>query len=110
MSKAADKEASAAVFFALGDVTRLSLVEKLGEGAARSATSLAEGGAVSRQAVTKHLKVLEGAGLVSTVRQGKEVLYVLDAGAVDDARAFLDGVSAGWDRAIARLKKLVEEG
>ncbi len=109
MSKAADAEASAAVFFALGDVTRLSLVQKLGEGTARSATSLAEESTVSRQAVTKHLRVLEDAGLVTTVKQGREVLYVLDAGAVDDARAFLDGISAGWDRAIARLKLLVEK-
>lgn len=109
MSKAPDRTASAAVFFALGDATRLRLVEQLGQGTARSATSLTEGGDVSRQAVTKHLRVLEDAGLVTHIKQGREVLYVLDAGRVDDARAFLDGISLGWDRAIARLKKLVEE-
>jgi DNA-binding transcriptional ArsR family regulator len=108
MSKAADANDAAVVFFALGDPTRLALLQKLGEGPARSATALSSSSSVSRQAVTKHLRVLEEAGLVSHVKQGREVLYVLEAARVDDARAFLDGVSAGWDRAIDRLRRLVE--
>ncbi len=54
--------------------------------------------------------MLEDAGLVSSEKRGREVLYALEAERLRDARAFLDGVSAGWDRAIARLRKLVEVG
>jgi len=53
--------------------------------------------------------LLEGAGLVTHERRGREVLYALEPRRLDDARAFLDGVSAGWDRALARLRQLVEE-
>jgi DNA-binding transcriptional ArsR family regulator len=108
MSKAANR-AVADVFFALGDRTRLSLVTKLGGGTALSATTLSDGAGVTRQAIAKHLQVLEGAGLVIHEKRGREVLYMLETRRLDDARAFLDGVSAGWDRAIARLRKMVEE-
>ena len=100
---------AAAVFAALGDDTRLALVKSLGDGTARTATELAADLPITRQAVVKHLRVLEGAGLVVNERRGREVLYVLDGGRVDEARAFLDAVSARWDRAIARLRTLVEE-
>ena len=109
-ARLARKSASTATLFAaLGDPTRLALVTRLGDGSRQSITQLAAGRALTRQAISKHLRVLEEAGLVTSIKQGKEVLYVLDAGAVDDARAFLDGISAGWDRAIARLKALVED-
>ena len=107
MSRAPDR-AVAGVFFALGDATRLSLVDKLG-GGARSATSLSGGARVTRQAIVKHLQVLEGAGLLSHEKRGREVLYALEARRLDEARAFLAGISAGWDRAIERLRRLVEE-
>ncbi len=97
------------VFFALGDETRLSVVRKLAAGSALSATALSDGAAVTRQAISKHLQVLEGAGLVTHQKQGREVLYALDGQRLDDARAFLEGISAGWDRAIARLRVLVED-
>lgn len=100
---------AAAVFAALGDDTRLGLVRRLGDGRPRSATQLAEDVPVTRQAIVKHLRVLEGAGLVENERHGREVLYLLRPERVDDARAFLDGISAGWDRAIERLRALVEE-
>jgi DNA-binding transcriptional ArsR family regulator len=108
MSKARDQLA-VDVFFALGDRTRLSVVQKLGAGGARSATALSEGAQVSRQAIVKHLQVLEGAGLVTHEKQGREVLYALEPRRLRDAQAFLEGVSAGWDRAIERLRRLVEE-
>jgi DNA-binding transcriptional ArsR family regulator len=101
--------AVAGVFFALSDETRLSVVKKLGAGAALSATALSDGARVTRQAVAKHLQVLEGAGLVTHERRGREVLYLLDSSRLDDARAFLDDVSASWDRAIDRLRRMVEE-
>jgi DNA-binding transcriptional ArsR family regulator len=108
MSKAAER-AAAAVFFALGDGTRLSVVRKLGSAGAQSATELSEGAKVTRQAIVKHLRVLEGAGLVTLEKRGREVVYSLETRRLADARAFLDGISAGWDRALERLRRLVEE-
>jgi DNA-binding transcriptional ArsR family regulator len=108
MSRAPDRTA-AAVFFALGDGTRLSVVRKLGSGGAQSATELAGGATVTRQAIVKHLRVLEAAGLVTPEKRGREVVYSLETRRLADARAFLDGISAGWDRALERLRRLVEE-
>jgi DNA-binding transcriptional ArsR family regulator len=64
---------------------------------------------VTRQAIVKHLQVLEGAGLVTHKKRGREVLYALEPRRLGEARAFLDAVSAGWDRAIERLRELVEQ-
>ena len=108
MSKARNR-AVADVFFALGDATRLSVVSRLGAGRALSATALSEGAKVTRQAIVKHLQVLEGAGLVTHERAGREVLYGLETKRLAEARAFLDRISASWDRAIERLRTLVEE-
>ena len=96
------------VFFALSDETRLALVSKL-RVRALSATSLSQGGPVTRQAVLKHLQVLEGAGLVSHQKHGREVLYTLEARRLEEAQVFLNQISAGWDRAISRLQNMVEE-
>jgi DNA-binding transcriptional ArsR family regulator len=98
----------AEVFFALGDETRLSVLTKLRSGAL-SATALADGAGVTRQAIVRHLKVLDGAGLVTHERRGREVLYMPDAQRLEKARAYLEMISAGWDRAIESLKDLVEE-
>ncbi len=108
MSKRAEATAIQ-VFFALGDRTRLSVVQRLGKGGAQSATMLADGAEVTRQAIVKHLQVLEGAGLVSHEKLGREVLYALEPARLEDARLFLQGISAGWDRALERLRTLVEE-
>jgi DNA-binding transcriptional ArsR family regulator len=108
MSRAREQLA-ADVFFALGDRTRLSVVRKLGEQGARSATALSGGAKVSRQAIVKHLQVLEGAGLVTHEKRGREVLYALAPQKLKDAQAFLDTISAGWDRALERLRLHVEE-
>ena len=105
----APERAVADVFFALGDRTRLSVVKKLSGGGASSATALSEGAKVTRQAIVKHLQVLEGAGLVTHEKHGREVLYALEARRLEEARVFLDGISAGWDRAIERLRRIVEE-
>jgi DNA-binding transcriptional ArsR family regulator len=100
--------AIAEVFFALGDGTRLSVVSKLGDGAL-SATAISGGAPVTRQAIVKHLQVLEDAGLVTHKKRGREVLYSLQAGRIQEARAFLEAMSASWDRAIDRLREMVEE-
>lgn len=108
MSRGSDR-AVADVFFALGDGTRLSVVKKLSASGGLSATALSDGAKVTRQAIVKHLQVLEGAGLVTHEKRGREVLYALEGGKLLEARAFLEGVAAGWDRAIDRLRRLVEE-
>jgi DNA-binding transcriptional ArsR family regulator len=108
MSKV-DERAVAEVFFALGDDTRLSVVRKLGTAGALSATALSDGAHVTRQAIVKHLQVLEAAGLVTHDKRGREVLYALEPVGLEDAHAFLDSVAAGWDRAIERLRTIVEE-
>jgi len=99
---------SAPVFAALGDPTRLRLVSRLARGEPLTISQLTEGERVTRQAISKHLEVLSSAGLVSDRKQGRERFYALDAGPIDDARAYLEQVSTQWDRAIARLKALVE--
>ena len=108
MSRAAERHA-ADVFFALGDTTRLSVVRRLVDGGAASATALSDGARVTRQAIAKHLRVLEDAGLVTHEKRGREVVYALETRRLEEARAFLEGVSARWDRAIERLRRLVEE-
>jgi DNA-binding transcriptional ArsR family regulator len=105
----APEPAVADVFFALGDETRLAVMRRLGAGVPLSATALSGGARVTRQAIAKHLRVLEGARLVSHEKRGREVLYALDARRLEEAREFLEAVSAGWDRAIERLRGMVEE-
>lgn len=99
---------NAPVFAALGDPTRLRLVARLAQGEPLSIRQLTEGERVTRQAITKHLEVLSEAGLVSDRKRGRERLYALEAAPLDDARRYLDQVSAQWDKAIARLRLLVE--
>jgi len=103
------ERAVADVFFALGDGTRLSVVRKLGAGGALSATAISDGAQVTRQAIVKHLQVLEDARLVTREKRGREVLYALEPVRLDDARAFLDAISDSWDRAIERLRRMVED-
>jgi DNA-binding transcriptional ArsR family regulator len=102
--------ARAPVFAALGDETRLALVARLSSGAPRSIAQLTEGSELTRQAITKHLRVLEGAGLVHCSRHGRESRYELDPRSLESARRFLEEVSAQWDQALARLKAFVEDG
>lgn len=99
---------SAPVFAALGDPTRLRLVARLAQGEPLSIRELTDGERVTRQAITKHLEVLAEAGLVTDRKRGRERLYALEAAPLDDARRYLDQVSAQWDKAIARLRALVE--
>jgi len=103
-------EASAPVFAALGDTTRLSLIAQLSNGQSRSITQLAQGYGSTRQAITKHLRVLENAGLVKCFHVGREALYVYEPGPIGDLQDYLNFVSAQWDRSLARLKMFVEEG
>jgi DNA-binding transcriptional ArsR family regulator len=99
----------APVFAALGDRTRLSLLMTLSDGRARSIAALSADGQITRQAVTKHLRVLENAGLVRSARAGRESRYAARPETVAMAREYLDQVSARWDETLARLKAHVEE-
>ena len=96
------------MFAALSDATRLSLVATLAGGRTRSITELTTGTRLTRQAVTKHLRVLEGVGLVRSNRSGRESLFELDPAPLAELRAYLEHVSEQWDQALARLKAFVE--
>src|ERR1700733_12392372 len=100
--------AKAAVFAALGDETRLSLLAKLCNGQRYSIAELTEGTRLSRQAVTKHLRVLERVRRVHGTRAGRESLFAFDPRPVIEMKEYLELVSKHWDGALERLKKLVE--
>ena len=98
----------APVFAALGDETRLRLVARLCVGRPHSISQLTEGSNLTRQAITKHLRVLESAGIVRGVRAGRESLFEFDPKPIAGIRQYLDEVSRHWDQALARLKAFVE--
>src|SRR5262245_14680788 len=104
-----DYRTHAPIFAALGDETRLMLLGRLGGGESRSITQLAEGSPLSRQAITKHLRVLAGAGLVRSRRSGRESLFALDPRPIEKARSYLELVSRQWDETLVRLKAFVEQ-
>jgi DNA-binding transcriptional ArsR family regulator len=106
--KAAALSASAPVFAALGDATRLRLVTVLCAGGALSIAQLTAGTTITRQAVTKHLQVLADAGLVHDLRQGRERLREFTPARLDEARQALDAISAQWGEALVRLQRFVE--
>ncbi len=102
-------DVSAPIFAALGDATRLKLVARLGRGGPQSITRLTRGTPLTRQAITKHLRVLADAGLVRGVRRGRESRWELEPEQFAVAHRYLDLVSKRWDTALSRLKKHVEE-
>jgi len=102
-------ETPAPVFAALGDENRLRLLTRLGGGQRMSISRLTAGSGITRQGVTKHLRVLAGAGLVRSSRRGKESLWRLERRRLDEARRSLDLISRQWDESLGRLKLFVEE-
>ena len=100
---------TAPLFAALGDETRLAVLARLCAHGPMSIARLSEGVDVSRQAVTKHLAVLEHAGLVRGQRAGRERVWELETDRLDDARRSLDLISDRWDEALLRLQQLVED-
>jgi DNA-binding transcriptional ArsR family regulator len=101
---------SVLVFAALGDKTRLDLVARLCAAGPLSITRLTAGADVTRQAITKHLNILAGAGLVKDLRVGRERLWEVETRQLDEARRCLDQISSQWDEALGRLKMVVEGG
>jgi len=100
----------APVFAALGDETRLRLVSRLCARQPLSITQLASGAGVTRQAITKHLHVLAGAGLIRGSREGRERHWQIEPRQLLEARRCLDLISRQWDEALDRLKASLESG
>jgi len=99
---------AAPLFAALGDETRLRLVARLSTGGPGSISRLSATSQVSRQAITKHLGVLSGAGLVRSSRRGRERIWELEPKRLADADHYLDRFARQWDDALDRLKQFVE--
>lgn len=99
---------AAPVFAALGDETRLGLVVRLSADGPLSIARLTEGLHVSRQAVTKHLRVLEEAGLARGMRVGRDSVWEMEPQRLDDARRWLSHIEGQWDDALGRLKRRLE--
>jgi DNA-binding transcriptional ArsR family regulator len=108
-AKTAVLQNCAPVFSALGDETRLRLIAALCVGGAMSITQLTAHSDLTRQAVTKHLAVLAGAGLVRDVKVGRERLWEFEPGQIEEARRSLEVISSQWDHALERLKFAVEK-
>ncbi len=100
---------AAPIFAALGDHLRLRLVLRLCDHGPMSITRLAAGSKVTRQAITKHLRVMEGAGLVRSTWHGRESVWQLKERGLEDARHYLDLISKQWDEALGRLRAFVED-
>jgi DNA-binding transcriptional ArsR family regulator len=99
---------SASIFAALGDETRLRLVSRLCDRGPMSITKLSSGFAITRQAITKHLRVMESAGLVCSTQQGREIVWELEQRRLADARRHLQTISTQWDETLGRLKSFIE--
>jgi DNA-binding transcriptional ArsR family regulator len=108
VESAGERAAHAAAFAALGDETRLALIARLSAGAPQSISRLAQGSALTRQAITKHLRVLESAGMVRSARAGRESRFEFRPEPLRELRSYLEHVSRQWDEALARLKSFVE--
>ena len=96
------------MFAALGDATRLRLVGRLCDDGPMSITELSAGFPITRQGVTKHLRVMEKAGLVRSAPRGREIVWQLQQKRIADARKHLEAISRHWDVALSRLKTFVD--
>lgn len=96
------------VLAALADPTRRRVLDAVARHGEATATMIAAEMPVSRQAVVKHLAVLDGAGLVSGRKAGREMLYRAQLAPIMDAARWLDAVAAEWDTRLARIKALAE--
>ncbi|MBX3228165.1 MAG: winged helix-turn-helix transcriptional regulator [Labilithrix sp.] len=93
------------LFAALGDETRLKLVARLAKTGPASISRLSAKADVTRQAITKHLEVLAGAGLVKSRRVGRERVWELDPARLADAHRHLDAIAKQWEVTLARLER-----
>ena len=103
-----DLSTAAPMFAALGDSVRLAMLARLCADGPLPTVSLKQGADVTRQGITKHLHVLEEAGLVSSERVGRDRQWQIRAQQLAAAREYLDLVSAQWDLRLERLRAFVE--
>jgi DNA-binding transcriptional ArsR family regulator len=96
------------VLAALADPTRRQVLDRLSDRGQATATTLADGLPISRQAVVKHLAVLDTAGLVAATKVGREVRYAVRPDALDMTARWMAALAAEWDRRLARIKRLAE--
>jgi DNA-binding transcriptional ArsR family regulator len=106
--RAASVGQPAAIFAALGDETRLRLIARMSDGGPLSIASLADGFDISRQAISKHLRVMSDAGLARSGRRGRESVWQLEQDGLAEARRYLQLVAKEWDDRLRRLKEFVE--
>lgn len=99
---------TAAMFDALGDRHRLQIVIGLCDGGARSTLQVAQSIPLSRQATTKHLELLASAGMVTSVKQGRERIWTVKPQALADAGDYLVLLSRRWDDALTRLQAFID--
>jgi DNA-binding transcriptional ArsR family regulator len=104
-----EAQAAAPIFAALGDATRIGIVRRLAAGETLSIATLTAGTGVTRQAISKHLRVLGDAGIVRSHWQGRERLWEFNPVQVDRARRSLDLIAEQWNASLARLKQFVEK-
>ena len=104
MTRATDDE----LWSAIADPSRRRVLDLLVQGGEATASALAQDVPFTRQAVAKHLAVLEDVGLVTRHREGREVLFRVDPGRLDEATRALAQVAADWDRRLAAIKRLAE--
>lgn len=102
-------KASAPIFAALGDETRLRLVIFLSAAGPSSTATLTANMDVTRQAVAKHLRVMKEAGLVSSSYQGRDSVWQIQSSQLQEAQRCIDLITSRWDQAIDRLRVLVEK-
>lgn len=102
-------KASAPIFAALGDETRLRLVIFLSAAGPSSTATLTANVDVTRQAVAKHLRVMKEAGLVSSIYQGRDSVWQIESSQLEEAQSCIELLTSRWDAAIDRLRTLVEE-
>jgi DNA-binding transcriptional ArsR family regulator len=109
LSTRRSSKSRANLFAALGDETRLRLISRLCDGGPASIAKLTAGSKITRQAITKHLRAMDKAGLVHSTRNGRESVWQLDQRRLEQARLYLDQISEQWDSALRRLRKFVED-
>jgi DNA-binding transcriptional ArsR family regulator len=100
---------TAPVFAALGDPVRLAIVSRLSADGPLPTIRLKQGTRVTRQAVTKHLRVLEDVGLVRSDRVGRDRLWQVEAQQLAELRKYLEQISARWDMTLEWLRSYVED-
>jgi DNA-binding transcriptional ArsR family regulator len=100
---------AAPLFAALGDATRLQLLMRLSASGPESIAQMSVKSDVTRQAITKHLRVLADAGLVAGERRGREHIWRLRPQRLRDVHAQLDRISRQWEDALERLRAFVED-